>query len=365
MTSRRRPSTSAPRPVVGDRPLVAPRVLVAARLLVAGLLVLVGLLGVAPASAAGVTLELTASGPADGAVVAAEAGDTVVIVNGDSIDHRVEATSGGWSLSPGTLAPGESTSPVVLGAAGDYVFTDSSLRQLVGSREVTVRAAAAPTPTPSATTPSSSGGGGSTTPTGSSADGTSSTAPGAGSTSTTPAQRAALAAEKAAAEKAAAEKAAEQKAAERRAAKKAAAEKAAEQKAAAEKAAAEKAVRASATAASSVGGTGLALQPLLGSATLPGAGAAAGGPAPALAPDLAVDDPALLLSQGDPSAGVSGLGDDQVLAASSGSLAGPPTGRRLGLPVTVALVALLGAGSLVVRVLLAEPVAAAARPAAA
>ena len=45
-----------------------------------------------------------------------------------------------------------------------------------------------------------------------------------------------------------------------------------------------------------------------------------------------------------------------LAVAGAQELPNPPSGRRRGLPVTVAVVALVGVGSLVVRVLLAVPV---------
>ena len=112
----------------------------------------------------------------------------------------------------------------------------------------------------------------------------------------------------------------------------------------------------SATAASPVptGGTGYALQPDLdtGALLMPGgSGTGPGGPAPAVAPVLP-DDPALLLGQGSPV----GVQADQQLAA-RGALPGSLTVRRYGLPIALAVVALAGVGSLLVRVLLAEPAA--------
>ena len=65
-------------------------------------------------------------------------------------------------------------------------------------------------------------------------------------------------------------------------------------------------------------------------------------PAPAVAPAPGSAESGLLLGQAASSPPAPGL-------------AGPPTGRRDGLPVVLALIAVVGAASLVVRVLLAEP----------
>ena len=95
--------------------------------------------------------------------------------------------------------------------------------------------------------------------------------------------------------------------------------------------------------ASPGGGTGVAQAPAFGVGSTGPAPGAPQAPAPAVAPAPGSADPALLVSQGAPSPPAPGL-------------AGPAPGRRLGLPVVLALVALVGAASLVLRALLAEPV---------
>lgn len=107
--------------------------------------------------------------------------------------------------------------------------------------------------------------------------------------------------------------------------------------------------------ASPTAGTGVVAPPPLagGSFGLPSAQPGAPLPAPAVAPTLAGEDP---VASGSP---------QPVVAVGLGRLPEPPTGRRYGLPSTLAAVVALGVGSLLVRLLLAHPAARRRRPAAA
>jgi hypothetical protein len=81
-----------------------------------------------------------------------------------------------------------------------------------------------------------------------------------------------------------------------------------------------------------------------------------------VAPEVLEDVAPEVLEDAEPQDGDAGDGPapEQVAPGlpptTSGDLPQPPVPRRYGLPVALALVGLLGAGSLLVRVLLAEPV---------
>lgn len=105
-------------------------------------------------------------------------------------------------------------------------------------------------------------------------------------------------------------------------------------------------------AASPTGGTGVVALPPLSGGTLgqPSPPPGTTLPAPAVAPTLAGEDP---VASGSP---------QPVVAVGLGRLPEPPTGRRYGLPSTLAAVVALGVGSLLVRLLLAHPAARRPRP---
>ncbi len=103
------------------------------------------------------------------------------------------------------------------------------------------------------------------------------------------------------------------------------------------------------TGAPSVGGQGYARAPSLALGALLPESLTPAGPAPLVAPEPP-PDPAVLLAGGR-----SGLSALAPAAASADRLPQPPTPRRYGLPVALAVLGLLGVGSLLARTLLAEP----------
>ena len=285
---------------------------------------LVGLAG--PASAAAATVTLTSHSVS----VEIKVGDTLTFVNGEAVTlglHQVTGKVGGSAYDSGSLAPGERSAPTpAFSSSGTFSLQDQ--RTAVGSlvdpevQSVTVvvkapAASTSPTPTSGTTASPSSSGGTKADP-----------STGAGGTTTKK-------------KSPAADKTPEPSRSQ-------AGKKKDEAKGGTSP--------RTAAAASPVptGGTGYALQPNLdtGALVVPGSsGTSPGGPAPAVAPVLP-DDPALLLGQGSP---VSYSADGTPVVR--GALPGSQTVRRYGLPIALAVVALAGVGSLLVRVLLAEPAA--------
>lgn len=92
------------------------------------------LLGVAsPAHAAVKDIRLTQDGPDPAALVVA-AGDTVRFVNADTFVHRVVSDSAGWAFTTGTLLPGETYEvKPALTRPGTYTYRGDGLDDFTGS----------------------------------------------------------------------------------------------------------------------------------------------------------------------------------------------------------------------------------------
>jgi len=287
----------------------------------AGLVALAG-----PASAATRSVELTEAA----ASVEIDVGDSLIFINGESSplgrSHQVTGRVSGTSYDSTLLEPGEQSAETpAFTSSGTFSLQDerTAIGTLVDPRTMSVTVVVrAPAASPS---PAPSGGGDESIsdPTSPATKDTPSTSGGTATKKKQPATQKSPEPTKSPAKK----------------------------KTAAEAGTSPR----SATTASPVptGGTGYALQPNLdtGALLMPGSGNGPGGPAPAVAPVLP-EDPALLLGQGSP---VSYQADQQL--AVRGALPGSLTVRRYGLPIALAVVALAGVGSLLVRVLLAEPTA--------
>lgn len=132
------------------RSLVAPGPRVLLRLLLlAGLFLLAGLLAPSPASAEVRDITLTKDGPVP-VQLQVEPGDKVRIVNSDTAVHRLASDSGNWSWTSGPILPTDSfTVPDAVTAAGTYSYAGLEGYDVSGT--VVVPAAAAErSPTPAA-----------------------------------------------------------------------------------------------------------------------------------------------------------------------------------------------------------------------
>lgn len=282
--------------------------------LVVGLVLAV--LGVPSASAAGhtVPVKLTGSGPVPLSVTIS-VGDQLVFVNGDKLDHRVVATKG-FKFDV-TVAPGKTSAPTpVFTTVGTDTYRDSRLVSAgvsIGDMNGTVKVNPAPSssaaPAPSGSAPRPTASGAAPTSSGAAHPQPSGAAPAASPGSS-----------------------------------------------------ASPAAPGSAAGPGGTGGSGTATSPLLpgflgGSLGTP-APAPGTGPAPNIAPNVAPPGPDGSVVGGAPGPGALASGPTGSGAASgAGSLAQRSPGRQYGLPAALAVVAIAGLLSLLVRLLLAEPAA--------
>jgi plastocyanin len=270
--------------------------------IVAGLALLVAsLLGAAsPAQAAVKDIRITQSGPEPQVLVVA-AGDTVRVVNADTFVHRVVSSSAGWAFDTGSLLPGEAYEvKPALSRAGSYTYRGDGLDRFQG--RVTVPGA-----------PQASAGASASPPAGAAvrpSPGAASASPGAsGSPTASPVP---------------------------------------------------------ASSPSPTGGTGSVPgpPPLLGGGLVPPSAPQLPGLPPAVAPVpvltgapvVAGGLPTVASTVPEVAAAAQAAAAVPVQPVVSGPLPGAPDSRRFGLPVVLALLTAGGVLSLLVRLLLAEPV---------